>query len=236
MPSEKLLIVVPYCPRDAAPASELVRLVSDMESTRNPEADLLLLQRFDADRLPAEVTEEAGTKFEVRFHQSLRKETEWPSACDALWFSAMEWVLANGENRYKALLWMEPDCVPLRRDWIKQANQVWEDAKAFVVGPWATYCHREFVNASALYSCHPAFLRWVVQEVVDKIKPAWDSQLGEKFAAWGSCYCPGMVYSWETKTMSSERFQEILKSGVFFWHGVKDDSLRRLVRQQLNLP
>ena len=64
----------------------------------------------------------------------------------------------------------------------------------------------------------------------------WDWVLAPLFKKQGWANCPGMRSFWRSPAMPKEIFDKLRKEGVFFVHGVKDDSIQQLVRASLQNP
>jgi hypothetical protein len=238
-PEDRILLVLQYWKGDIKQAMTLARFIADIQPGLSEVADFLFVARFDCPH-DTDTIKYVSKKFRTYHHTSKRRGTGWPNGCNDLWFGAMEWVQSMIEAKkvpaYKAVLTFESDCVPLAANWLNQLSNAWDDAVAksptFVLGAYLT-APGPHINGNAMFSCHPAFLHWLVRKVGGAPPNAgWDYVLYKDFRRWGAANLPGLKSYWATKTFSEEGFNREIAEGTFFLHGVKDDSLLRMARKK----
>lgn len=125
--SKKLLLVLQTSPYDFEQAKALIRLIADLEPAYNHDADFMLCIRKDMSFPKAEL-EYLSSKFRVHTFQTKNLVDGWPMGCNIMWMEVATYVgfkCRRGEMDYEAMLTFEPDCVPLRRTWIKELKEEW---------------------------------------------------------------------------------------------------------------
>lgn len=238
-PGDKLLLCLQYWSGDKKQAMELARFIADLQPGRCEIADFLFVSRFDCPH-DMETIRYVSKKFNVMHYTSKRRGTGWPNGCNELWFGSMEYVYHMIEARkipwYKAVFTFEADGVPLAPNWINQFSQAWDEESkknlTFVLGPYLIY-PGPHINGNAMFSCHLAFLKWLVKQVGGARPSAgWDFVLYPDFKKWGARDYPMMQSYWGSRTFTEEGFQHQLARGTAFLHGVKDDSLLNMARKK----
>ena len=140
-----------------------------------------------------------------------------------------------------AILWMEPDCVPVAHDWIDQLMHEWDYAitvaPALVVGCYRTEnVDVPHVNGNALW--HPELAKHIDLNVTMEGK-GWDSALADQLK--GRFVQTSLIANlWKETKVTDER----MKANPFtpkgtpppvLIHGVKDDSAWLFARRQLGI-
>lgn len=232
--SDKLLIVASFWEGDKAQMSALLRLIADMEKTHCKYADLLLVNRYDCNPMPAAAVQYLSRKFNVRLHESPGRGTGWPNGCNDLFFGAMGYFFHMKEAKrmpnYKAALILEPDCVPLDRNWIQHLSLEWDrvngERPVCMAGVQveAVGIHQH-INGACLVTGKLRFLDWLVKRVGGgRPNVGWDYGMAADFRRWGVAALPCMSFYWKTATMTEERWLQEKSRGIVLMHGVKDDS------------
>lgn len=239
--SGKILVTIPYWSGDAEMAFAVAKLLADLEPAMSVQADILFNYRFDADPPPADIISATARKFFVHTYRCPRRSVGWPNACNDQWFSSIEWAwsMQNAKKvpRYKALFWVEPDCCPLVPKWLDWLHASWDKARVKVLGPESHDGRgHPIINGTALYSCEESFLYWISREVGAARREAWDTELAPEFFKRGASHLWGYGHRFRTPTIYPDQYERDLFSGLKFLHGIKDDSLIRLVRKKFNLP
>lgn len=245
-PSSKILIQIPFWQGDRTQAFKLARLLADLQPGLCDLADILFTARFDA-RHGEETIKYVSRKFKVWKHTSKRRQTGWPLGCNGLLFGGLEFFYhkktAGQIPNYRAILNIESDCVPLTRDWLSRIIMEWDAncisrkthiyvAGALIPGDAERRAH---INGGAcLLSGDPKFMKWLVLTASSfQVSAGWDWVLAHEFKRWGWTDIHGLQSWWQTKTFNPRDWDPVVKSGVFFIHGVKDDSLLDLARKKL---
>ena len=141
----EFIIALQYHAGDRDQAIALAELMAANEPKFCEDVILLIVQRFDAELFPLDVVERLAKKFSVWSFTTTTKAEGWPDGCNAMardtlreirrrW-ATREWGEAEG-----ALL-LEPDCIPIQKDWIHQIRAEWELARmversCWLMGTW----------------------------------------------------------------------------------------------------
>lgn len=238
---DKILIVLSFWEGDREKLGKQARLLADLEPEHSSLADVLIVSRFDTTHDP-KVVEYLSRKFNIHLHTSQRRGTGWPCGCNALWFGSLEWCYHMMTSKkvpyYKALLNMEADCIPTRRDWLVTVREQWKEVNqkhpVYMAGDIINMGGKEHINANAVISTRPAFFKWLSLVAGTREKPAgWDWYLSHDFRRWGWAKLPCIRSCWNTPTFTEPDWEREQRGGTALFHGVKDDSLVDLSRKKL---
>lgn len=233
--SNKILLALQFFHGDKERAMQVARLISDLEPRHSEFADFLFVSRMDTTH-DEETVKYVSRKFHVHTYVNRTHGKEWPNGCNALWFGTMDWVYSYGIAKrippYKAVLTFEADASPLSSNWISALHEGWDKAGAKVVGAMQTQ-PAQHVNGNALFSGDPAFLHWIARKV-GGCKPSggWDFVLANEFRKKGWADFFRMKSWWGYPTMTRETFDSLVAQDVVFFHGCKDDSVIKHVRDR----
>lgn len=236
------IIAVPYFNGDAARAARLLRFMAALQADRAPFA-LLVAHRYDA-RSILEVEHSGASLADILFQKfgsviGYRCPTVghgWPQGCNAVAFDVFREVaklrhlLADPETG--PLIMLEPDCVPINRDWLSVLYQRWLDGvrhnpNISVQGAWRNsggqYGH---VNGNAVFPVNFA-LRFSDYFNVDGC--AWDAALAPLLRAnW--CKSGLIANRWNEKDLTRDQIESGEEVPVIV-HGVKDESVWNYVKE-----
>lgn len=242
VPSNRVLIVMPYWEGDKEPAMKLARLISDLEPVKSVQADILFVARFDCTHSRTDI-DYVARKFVVYTHQSKRRGQGWPNGCNSLFFGSLEWVyhkMAAGQvPHYKAVLNLAADCVPICNNWLTHFTTSFDSLnRPFVSGAYVDAAHsdgREHINGDCmLLSSDLKFLRWLALDVGDIQSAGWDWILAQDFKRWGWANLPFVKSGWNfTEQFTQEMWDTEKAAGTVVFHGVKNYSLQKLARKNL---
>lgn len=232
--NNKILLAIQFYDGDKEQAMKVARLIADLETRHCGLADFLFVARFDSS-IDLETVNYVARKFNtLHYVNKWRRGKEWPHGPNEQWFGTMEYVCSLTQAArvppYKAVLTFEADAAPLCPNWISMMSRDWDAAKVKTYGALQS-SPGPHVNGNALFSCDPAFLQWVAREV-GGCRPSggWDYVLAPEFKKRGWANAPGFRSWWQTRSMSEETFQQLLRENVYFFHGIKNDDLIRHVR------
>lgn len=242
MISPKILICLTFWDGDRDDAMRLARLLADMQPGPGlcKEADFLFVARFDAKHDPATINH-VSRKFKVYTHTSKRRGTGWPTGCTELFFGAFEWVYhkmaAYLIPRYKAILNIESDSLPLVKNALQQLSVLWDNLPKgiCVAGPWLENGVAEglgHINGGICFlSGRLDFLKWLVKRAGVSVKGGgWDFILAPQFREWGWANIPQVQSLWQTP-ITEELFQQSIQRGIVWSHGHKGEDGNKLVRK-----
>lgn len=237
MNNKKLLLGLVFWDGDKDMAMKVARLIADLQPEISDEADFLFMARFDCPQ-DQETIRYVSRKFNTHFATNRRRGVGWPHGCNDLWFGMMDWIYsyrqADRIPDYKAVLSFEADSCPLSPDWIKAVSQAWDKAKVTTYGPLVE--NPVHVNGNRLSSCDMEFLHWISREVGGCTPQAgWDYILHDEFVKKGLKDAKEMRSWWNTPTITKPVYDKLLRQGVKFLHGCKDDSVIQHVRTKFNI-
>jgi hypothetical protein len=233
---KKFLLALQYWDGDKAEAEQLARLIADLESTRNPEVDIMLVCRFDSGH-SGSLVEHVSKKFDVYTHKSRRRETGWPAGCNALFFDTVtriyELCHARKLPQYQAILTFEADCCPLRPGWLEMLWADWQRAKVKFMGDILKH-PGEHMNGNMFLSGDQDLLKKIAHKIIGCAPSGgWDFLLAPHFKQAGWYSTPLMRSEWTRQAeFTAKELEDQIQSGLVFHHGLKNDSLKRVVRQR----
>jgi hypothetical protein len=232
------------CPLDLTPTFELVQLICDIEKRRHPDSEFFLVYRKDC---PLWVTKEFEKMTARRFARVAARparnhDVGWPGGPNMLAASAfIEMSILHRDGglcRNEAFLLFEPDCIPLRKDWLDALSEEWERVKANgkeCFGHWhhlgaedeGLHMNGNAVFRTSFFDEHPT---WIVGSAMqgwdffyrDKILPvSQDSNL--------------IFQHWNRYGMPVEELDNMTKGGVrpALFHGIKTSEGREYARKFL---
>lgn len=216
---------------------KVARLIADLEPGLSERADFLFISRFDTGHDQPTV-QHVSRKFHTYTFVNKRRGVGWPHGCNDLFFGTMDWIYSHSEHKmipdYKAVMLLESDSCPLHSGWIQQMHEGWDKANVKVYGPLLP--NGPHINGNCLMSCEMEFLKWISREK-GGCTPCggWDYLLFNEFHRRGAADAPGMKSHWRIDNVPIETYEALLKQGVYFLHGCKDDSLINLVRKRHSL-
>jgi hypothetical protein len=241
---DRMLIVLQFWEGDKAAAMKNARLVADLVPRREDKVDFLFSARFDCTHDKATV-EYVSRKFNTRtFINSNRRLSGWPGGCNELFFGSVDFIyslIQSGKMPpYKAILFFEADGYPLTPSWLRELSSQWDRfyaRGARIIGhripPGPPESGGLHINGNCLISGDFEFLHWLSRKLGGcTAQGGWDYVLAPLFKQRGWADCPAMKSYWHAPTMERAFFDKILADGVVFSHGVKDDSVIRLVRER----
>lgn len=239
--SNKILVVLPSCPLDKEQHIRLAHFIADLEKQHSEVADILFLTRFDTDP-DLETVKYVSRKFNVHIYKSKRREVGWPHGCNGLFAGAIEFLLSMDKSqkipRYKALLIVEADCVPLSRTWLAELSQMWDrvsrDRPVCVAGAYIPNMGaRDHINGGCCFvSGNIDFLKWISQKL-GRLRAGWDWELAPQFQTRGWADIPAIWSHWRCGDKNEDETRGLMKTGVLLFHGCKGYGLLENARKIL---
>ena len=246
---KKILACLQYYSGDQAIARQVARLIADLEPDKSKYADFMFAMRWDGQH-DMETVQYVARKFDqVHTFKSERKNTGWPSAPNNLALETYGRFCLRIRQKlwdYAALLLIEPDCVPLTRDWLKQLHEEWHEREQLVLGfMYGSSAHPvQHINGNCLISprfqkvcpdfhASPATVGWDVRHAPAMLRHGRASRLIWNDYARQSISCEELFAAHHYADDHPLHGRDIFP--VLF-HGVKDDSALRAVREKFNLP
>jgi hypothetical protein len=240
-------IVIPFSEGDREAAMRLAHFIAKIEPKRRDDVELCLVNRFDCERAGAAEIALLLPTFKVSTMNTTTKATGHPQGCNAMAEDIFTFALANKNwEDVDAILFMEPDCVPVARDWIDQLRAEWDDLNLHrdtdlsVVG-----CFRSLgvdiphVNGNALWN--PRIAEWYDL----KAKPGlgWDSSVALEMSTDDYRNTELISNLFKETNMPEERMRvNPFSLGLLnparppvLIHGVKDESAWNYAKKAMNL-
>lgn len=231
----KLVIALQYWDGDHPQAQNLARMIADIELVKRPDIEFVLVRRFDARPFDPDVSNLLADKFALSHFQTKTPWTGWPAGPNAMALDFLYHVSTKPVSDGCGVLLIEPDCIPLSRDWLSHLMTAWDvNSKRLMMGAWrpsgGQYGH---VNGNAMMS--PAFATDV--HLKDIIGPD---------LAWDAAVAPYIHGRWDATTLIKNRFRGLNATKDIFTpdgdgpapvlcHGFKDDSAYILAKDAMKL-
>lgn len=121
---------------DKAQAMELARLIADLEEAPRTDVTVLFSARFDC-RHDEDTIEYVSKKFPVVRYTTKRRAEGWPNGPNQMMGGSYEFIVEQwkrGKLKCDRILFVEADCVPLRRDWINLLIEEFRNGGKSVLG------------------------------------------------------------------------------------------------------
>jgi len=153
----KILLALQYWSGDEQKAYELSRFIADLEDSFNNEAIFLFSRRFDTQPPSENLIRYMSKKFKVLTYISPTEAKNHPYGCNILWENTVEHVSNLVKKRkinIDSIFTFEPDCLPIKKDWIKRIHAEWKEKKCLVLGS-LIYNHSiydEHINGNMIVS------------------------------------------------------------------------------------
>lgn len=231
----KLILCLQYHEADKATAMRLARIIADIEPEMRHDIEFCFVRRFDCEPDVDTMLYVAG-KFRVSAFKTHTKWTGWPAGPNAMARDLLveslrrtktdeSWRMAGG------LLLLEPDCMPLSRNWLNELSAAWEKTGAdkWLMGAWRP-SGGEFGHINGVCVTRTDLGAFVDLSVINE-HLAWDCALS-----------PQVHQRWEKTELIRNLFQqrnvseaELLNTHgdamPVLAHGIKDDSALEIARR-----
>jgi hypothetical protein len=232
-----LLLCLQLSPVDAQMAVELARLIADIEDGSPSKCKPAWLVSFRKDTpltRVAEIENQLCNYFDnVWISQAREHAIGWPAGPNALWRSAMADVYqlsTDGSLEPAAGVFLfEPDCVPMREDWIDALDEAYGAREKPIMGNVHDGSH---INGNAIFPLK-ACKDWP-QLLSTPRDVAWD-WFHRTFIMEHGQDTPLLTQVYKRKQIQRAEWGAIQKCGVrpAVLHGVKDLSAQKLSREDL---
>lgn len=209
--ADKILLVPQICQFDQEQGYALVNLICDLIDGVCGEADIMLSLAVGA-KEDAATIERLRTKFHhVYIHRCHNEAKGWPHGPNNQMCEVFNEVFVGHRSRgwnYAAFMLIEPDCVPLKKDWIQVLHKEWHEGTQKALGAWLAVgdsdCGIEHINGNMMVSPEilfedkslrrPSFRAWDINFAnifIAKGRASrfiWsDYKLGTQINPWISC-------------------------------------------------
>lgn len=123
------------CPRDIGDAERLVNVLAAIESRPRTDIEFFLAVRRDTDMDQAKAIVNVARQVygNAQIVESRRYGVGWPAGCNDLWQDCMMQLgelSLYGQIKCNGILTFEPDCQPLRPDWLDAIKAAWAESLA----------------------------------------------------------------------------------------------------------
>lgn len=245
----KMLVALQFWSGDREHAKALAQFICDLEDKHNEQADILLVNRFDCPYFPDKLIADLSRKFNVFQYRTRSRLTGWPSGCNGLWTSTIEWVrsmcYAGKAPMYKCVFTCEADGAPLRKDWILRLHSAWDRVNSIspvvIAGPLVGSDTPDspiaaHINGNCLVSCRRDVLDWILR-TVPTVHPmaGWDYAMRHEFKKRGWANLPEIQSLYNTPTFSPEEYQSFVDKRWVWIHGDKSGILMKYGRKAFDI-
>ena len=238
-----IAIFLTYWSGDRDAAARLVRMMADVESARRTDVRLRLIARYDCPYLDPDDVSYAASKFDVSWARTTTRWDGWPGGCNAMALDALrtakQALHENGWDDANGILLLEPDNVPLAKDWLNQIMAEWETALAdgkWMMGSWRNsggalgHVNGNCVVVPDFYT--RANMEWHVGRDL-----AWDCAIMCKRLAERQHRSGLFLNRFQTRNATEEQLRtpEFGERAPVVVHGVKDTSAEEIARRWMKL-
>lgn len=238
--NQRLLLALQFWDGDSERAGQLADFLCAQEPSPQWRADLLFFARSDAAK-PA-WTDHPHPNFQTYFARSARVGTGWPDGPNQLWFGLIEYLRSACRDgrmpRYSGIFTLEPDCIPIRQDWVHLLFQEWHKRGVDFLGAAMNgpdLAVAPHTNGNMIVRGSDEVLSAVAEQAAECPKDqAWDVWLypflARNFRVSGS----DLIFNcWQSPTIAAAAVYHWRRQGIALIHGVRDDSCLRHAREQL---
>lgn len=238
-----MIAVLPFCQKDYPAANRLLHWIFDLGGAKK--YDCLLIADCGtqwSDCLVAlEIANKAFRKASIITNKF--PADGWIAGANSLFFEAAERIQRNEQCPW---LWLEPDCVPLKPDWLDRISEEYQRCgKPFmghIYNAQLLNLPRENLSGIAVYP----------EDAYSRLKPWRDSPLPFDIAisykivpeahntdliehVWGENNLPPTFAEWRTPASPVNTLQlSNIRAGAVLWHRNKDGTLIKLLRKRTN--
>lgn len=237
----KLVIALQYHASDQPQAMRLAKMIADIEPAYRNDVEFVFVHRFDLDPPSRDHPSVAAirSKFLLHAHRTHTPWTGWPAGPNAMvmdFLQSMGTIAKDLSDKCGVLL-IEPDCVPLARDWLDALMLEWRTAKGdpWIMGAWrnsgGAHGHingncivvPDFYYRAGMKHCVGQHEAWDCSVVHGDMRNRWlkTKLIKNEFQSIGAT--PATFYD------SSAGWMPVLV------HGYKDDSAYNLAVKELGL-
>lgn len=232
---DNIVLVLQVCPHDVEAAKDLARLMAEIEPTHRYDVDFILFIRRDVKEEHArDILETIAPVFpRFRLLRGSRRDTGWPEGCNAMWeemIDEVDHLMARRLVSGKVVLTFEPDCIPLRPDWINALRDEFVRLGVDFVG----HAHNDpktHINGNLMLA---PFATMKHKLPIPAFGEPWDVAAGPVTLRHGSD--TNLIYQlYRLKEVPLEKIESLRKGGVVpaLFHGIKDSSGRGAVRAMM---
>lgn len=231
-----ILIALQFYNADRARAMRLARLIADIEPKFRDDVEMLFCARFDTPQ-DSETIEYVRQKMGVRQFTTVTRWTGWPGGPNGMARDVLR-EIGNGQNaRAEGVLMLEPDSVPVARDWIDQLMAEWRGpegapCEAYMMGAWRDSGPvGGHINGNCIV---PPEIGSLVDLSRITEHYAWDCEISQQTR--GYWKRTNLIRNLCQETNVSEaRMLDGTSERPVLIHGVKDDSAYEIAKKLLSL-
>ena len=202
----KLILAIPYYADDRAQAMRLAKYIVALESAYRDDCEICFISRRDADPIFPHEMMRFVTTMPISWYHCEGTAVGHPAAPNEMarefFVEAIRRVNDGQWATVDAILFMEPDCVPVARDWLNQLRAEWDAAQYF--GAEIVGCYREenvdFPHVNGNMMASPRLADHV--DMADIPGLGWDSAI---FKRWADA---GKPWSWRATPLISNLWME----------------------------
>lgn len=236
--NRKMLICISYRSEDMQMAISLLNVICDIEHGINAIADIALVARADAIGPPSGWDNRAKQKFsEVHLFRTSKVVSGYPEGCNEMFYDLRDrMAMASMCSKYDCWFNLEPDCIPLSRDWISKVWTEWKRVRSLggLAMGHVKMRPQIHLNGAAVYASEHA-------NIVTMLPPrkgwAYDLLNADRFLKDGHD-TPLIGGIWNKSTISEAElfgYTKTPNARPVVFHGVKDSSAVDAVRKTLML-
>lgn len=238
----KILCCLGYWDGDRTAAQDLALLLAQLLTKKSEIVSLVIVPRFDATPFDPSLIKLLEEKFQqVITWKCYRTGTGFPAGCNEIAYGILSWAssFARISPESEAVFILEADVVLTRKDWDRILEDEWEITKVAgkkICGnvlPFG-FNFQGHVNAVALYDVK------IAQQITalrgGPLDLGWDWFHGQRTVPVAR-NTPLNFLDYQKPTITMEQLYSAKKEGLIplIYHGVKDGSARKAVREKFGI-
>ena len=132
-----MLVVFPICHKDYVQACSQLMWCQELQPNYSGHSALLVFSNpIGVAEMERALKIATNCKFDsvVSIHQSTPDESGWPGSCNSMFRVAVEFIESRKREPF---FWCEPDCIPLRQNWLSEIQSEYvSSGKLFMGAVW----------------------------------------------------------------------------------------------------
>ena len=220
-----MLTVLSYYHGDQEQASELSKWILELGGVKAHSCMVVLCHKASEEGVVDNLRDAFGS---VEIIRSIHRDQGWPDSPNRAFDCAARYIQ---EKQKQPWLWIEPDAIPLKLDWIDRISAEYEAARKRFLGFYVE--HAKTVPHMSGVAVYPWFMAKYAPKSLNCVKVAWDVNGASQILP--LMHQTELIqHEWKPDTFKDSESLKRLNPKAVIYHQVKDKSLINLLRAAKN--